>query len=417
VTTPDLAATFRAPFRAQIAALRLRLGNRLPTAVWTDLDRAAHERAFTVAGALKADLLADLAEAVGRAIEEGRGIEWFRTEFRRIVEARGWHGWTGEGTAKGEAWRTKVIYRTNVLTSYASGRMAQLQEAGYRFWIYRHGGSIEPRIQHLGWDGLILPPTDAFWRTHAPPNGWGCRCRIRGAYSLEGAVRKGGRPGLEPPPGYNTPDPRTGAPPGIDKGWDYAVGASVAGEVAAAARLIERKAGVLPPPLGSAFVESAPDVVEAGWTSWLSQIAARREGSPGLLGALSREVLAALEARDIAVSTAELLVQPGIVVGRKSLRHGLAEDALDPETWARMPTLIRAPSAVLFDRRSENLIYILPASGDRRTQLAVTVDYSFRKEGITRKTNMVVSAYQPRLTDLLGRVAGGLLEVLFGKLG
>jgi hypothetical protein len=30
---------------------------------------------------------------------------------------------------------------------------------------------------------------------------------------------------------------------------------------------------------------------------------------------------------------------------------------------------------------------------------------------------MVVSAYQPRLTDLLGRVAGGLLEVLFGKLG
>ena len=28
---------------------------------------------------------------------------------KALVEKNGWHGWTGEGTAKGEAWRTRVL--------------------------------------------------------------------------------------------------------------------------------------------------------------------------------------------------------------------------------------------------------------------------------------------------------------------
>ena len=67
-----------------------------------------------VAGATKADLLADLAAAVDRAIVEGTGLEVFKRDFRGIVEKHGWHGWTGEGTAKGEAWRMRTIYRTNM---------------------------------------------------------------------------------------------------------------------------------------------------------------------------------------------------------------------------------------------------------------------------------------------------------------
>jgi hypothetical protein len=342
VTTPDLAATFRAPFRAQIAALRLRLGNRLPTAVWTDLDRAAHERAFTVAGALKADLLADLAEAVGRAIEEGRGIEWFRTEFRRIVQERGWYGWTGEGTARGEAWRTKVIYRTNVLTSYASGRMAQLREAGYRFWIYRHGGSIEPRIQHLGWDGLILEPDHPFWRTHAPPNGWGCKCRIRGADTKAGAVRKGGRPGLEPPPGYNTPDPRTGAPPGIDKGWDYAVGASVADEVA---QIVRRAQARLPASLATDLGDAtqAPAALDAAimerdlatiLPDWIDAIRQTAGAAPALIGEAERLALAAYT------------VPKGYLALNRALRGEIA-DGLDRAAFGRWETALRAALAGL----------------------------------------------------------------------
>ncbi|MBN2631556.1 MAG: phage head protein, partial [Rhodobacteraceae bacterium] len=108
-----IVGTFRRPFAEQVAAFRLRLGDLRPTATWMDVWQAEHDRAFMVAGALKADLLADLAGAVQRAIEDGTSLEQFRTDFREIVTRRGWHGWTGEGTKRGEAWRTKVIYKTN----------------------------------------------------------------------------------------------------------------------------------------------------------------------------------------------------------------------------------------------------------------------------------------------------------------
>ncbi|MEI4195235.1 phage head morphogenesis protein [Roseovarius sp. E0-M6] len=188
----DIAATFRQPFKEQVAAFRLRLGNLVPTSRWDDLWQSQHDRAFMIAGATKADLLSDLAGAVDRAISEGTGLEAFRKDFRAIVEKHGWHGWTGEGTEKGEAWRTRVIYRTNMRTSYMAGRHAQLVEGGFKFWVYRHGGSLEPRLHHLAWDGLILPADHPFWQTHFPPNGWGCSCRVFGARTIEGAKRKGG---------------------------------------------------------------------------------------------------------------------------------------------------------------------------------------------------------------------------------
>ena len=43
----DLAGTFRKPFAEQVAAFRIRLGNRLPTQAWDDLRRDMHDTAFT----------------------------------------------------------------------------------------------------------------------------------------------------------------------------------------------------------------------------------------------------------------------------------------------------------------------------------------------------------------------------------
>jgi hypothetical protein len=121
-----------------------------------------------------------------------------------------------------------VIWETNMRTSYAAGGMAQLVEGDFAFWIYRHGGSREPRPQHLAWDGLTLPPDHPFWTTHAPPNGWGCSCSVTGSRSRRIARRMGGDPDMTLPEGWDRPDPRTGAPPGIDRGWAHAPGASVA---------------------------------------------------------------------------------------------------------------------------------------------------------------------------------------------
>lgn len=232
---PELEAVLRRPFAEQVAAWRLRLRTLAPTAKWDDLWQAEHDRAFMVAGALKADLLSDLAAAVDRAITEGRTLEDFRKDFRAIVEKNGWHGWTGEGTAKGEAWRTKVIYRTNIATSYAAGRRAQLMAPEFEYWIYRHSGAEHPRLDHLSWNGLVLPKDHPFWSTHFPPNGWGCGCQVYGAMSLQHARRKGGNPNKDLPDGWERIDPRTGAPRGIDRGWDYAPGASASEVISAMA--------------------------------------------------------------------------------------------------------------------------------------------------------------------------------------
>ena len=56
---------FGTPFQAQIDYLLQKLA--LPTLRWDDITGAAHDRAFVVAGASKADLVADLQQAMVRA--------------------------------------------------------------------------------------------------------------------------------------------------------------------------------------------------------------------------------------------------------------------------------------------------------------------------------------------------------------
>lgn len=212
---------FNAPFQEQLDFFRQKLN--LPTDAWDDIERMAHDRAFIVAGAQGGDLLHDLRGAVDKAIEQGTGLEQFRKDFKQVVAKHGWTGWTGEGTKGGEAWRTKVIYQTNMATSYAAGRWKQLNDPALLkvlpYWQYHHNDSVmTPRPLHVSWDGLTLPPTHPFWQTHFPPNGWGCMCWVT-AVSKEKfmlAVANGKGPANAP----TTTE-------GIDKGFDYAPGANV----------------------------------------------------------------------------------------------------------------------------------------------------------------------------------------------
>lgn len=202
----------------------------LPSKRWDDIQRTAHDKAFIVAGATKADLLDDLNSAIEKAIEQGRGIEEFRKDFDAIVEKHGWVGWTGQGTAAGEAWRTQVIYQTNMATSYAAGRYKQLTDPEFLtlrpYWRYKHADWVaNPRLQHVAWDGLTLPHDHPFWETHFPPNGWGCHCRVTPVSAREYEKSKAAGLG-EAPPGWNDIDPKTGVVAGIAKGFDYAPGAS-----------------------------------------------------------------------------------------------------------------------------------------------------------------------------------------------
>lgn len=203
----------------------------LPTEKWDDIQRSAHDRAFIVAGAQKADLLADFHQAVIRAAAGDITLRDFEKDFQRIVKKHGWTGWTGEGTRAGEAWRARIIYSTNISTSFAAGRYRQLTDPEYLkefpYWVYHHlDGQEHPRLLHQSWDGLTLHHSHPFWRTHFPPNGWHCHCWVTSTNQAgyERAIRAGK---AQLPKGWDTIDPRIGAPRGIDKGFDYAPGASV----------------------------------------------------------------------------------------------------------------------------------------------------------------------------------------------
>jgi hypothetical protein len=233
----------RLPFAEQVAFFRGKLGNLIPTERWDDVWQAQHDRGWMVAAAQKADLLADMAGAVERVIADGKSIDWFRQQFDRIV---GEHGWAYRGERN---WRTRTIYRTNMATSYAAGRLAQLRDPELQrlapYWLYRHNDSVlTPRPLHVAWDGLVLPADHPWFRAHYPPNGWGCQCRVVAV--TEGQARRQGRLTTPPDDGVQ-PD---GTPNGIGRGWDYMPGDTVADDIR---RTVADKADTLPGGLGNAL--------------------------------------------------------------------------------------------------------------------------------------------------------------------
>lgn len=214
------------PFREQSQFFARKLN--LPTDGWTDVYTREHDWAFVVAGANRDAIVADFRAAVQKAIDGGVTLDAFRRDFDRIVAT---HGWDYNG---GRDWRSRVIYDTNLATSYAAGRWEQLQEAP--FWQYEHQDWVEhPRPHHQALDSLVLERENPFWLTHFPPNGWGCHCTVRGRW-LQDLVRMG-KSGPDQAPSIEWEErtigqrsalgPRTvRVPVGIDPGFEYAPGAA-----------------------------------------------------------------------------------------------------------------------------------------------------------------------------------------------
>ena len=224
----DSADSAHLPFAEQIEFFRDKVSLR--TQSWTEIWQDEHSQAFVVAGAAKDDLIGDLRGAVDSAITEGTTLETFRSRFDEIVEK---HGWSYKGKRDK---RTRVIYDTNIRTSYAAGRWDQMQDIKARrpWWRYRHSGYVDgnPRLEHLAWDGLVLHSDDPWWQTHFPPNGWGCGCYVEtlSDRDLQRLDKHG--PDTAPPlemrtetVGTGGPSPRVvQVPKGIDPGFAYAPG-------------------------------------------------------------------------------------------------------------------------------------------------------------------------------------------------
>lgn len=196
---------------------------------WDDVWRAAHSRAFMVAGVQADDLLAGIRGALAKALADGTTLAEFRADLAPMLGRLGWDS-RGRGYV---GWRTRLVYETNLRSAYAAGQYEQQTDPDVLdlvpVWRYRHSGALDARPEHQAWDGLTLRHDDPWWRTHYPPNGWGCGCWVEPLTDRQ-AARSGGIG--QAPPIVTRPwtDPASGrqadVPIGIDPGWDYNVGAS-----------------------------------------------------------------------------------------------------------------------------------------------------------------------------------------------
>ena len=179
--------SWQLPFAEQIDFLKQKVN--LPTKSYKDMTTQQHDRAFVVAGAMKADLLNDLHQAVNKATAEGKSAKWFQDNFMSIVAKNGWTDWTGEDSKEGRAWRARVIYQTNLRTSHAAGRYKQMTDPAVLksrpYWRYRHNSTEHPRMSHQRLNNLVLPADDPFWKFHFPPNGYGCQCNVESINARE----------------------------------------------------------------------------------------------------------------------------------------------------------------------------------------------------------------------------------------
>lgn len=369
-------------------ALRyLRGKRRKPSRHWTDVWREEHATAFTVAQMTQDALLEEVHQALLRALRKGETLESFMARLQPWLEQR---GWAPKGRGGDIPTRLRRIYNTNLRTARAAGqwdriaRNAELQP----YLVYELGPSSDHRPEHEAWAGLCLRVDDPWWSTHYPPNGWGCKCRVRPvAKPPEGAVTTAPETALR-----DWKNPATGkvrrVAVGIDPGWDYHVGAHrTLGANAALLRRAERA-------VDARGVEAAAGLVErhvAGpGFQWFVERprpkGLRWEARPGLIEATPAGVLSPAAASRMGA------VGPVVRLTEKAM-HEQARRKLPAELYARLPEVLRsAPRrrrskagprwefgrAVLVDGRRRDVRAVVEVDADGRASI-VSVRYARKK--------------------------------------
>lgn len=182
--TPDIAALLKQPPERIIELFRAKANK--PTWDWQDMWGAAHAKAFTVAKAIQADVLQDLRQAVDLALTDGQTLREFQKGLEPKLREKGWWGKVAHEGADGQElvqlgspWRLATIYRTNLRTGYMAGRYQQQKENAESRPYWQYIALPGARPEHAAQNGKVFAHDDPFWTYFYPPNGWGCRCRVR----------------------------------------------------------------------------------------------------------------------------------------------------------------------------------------------------------------------------------------------
>lgn len=416
------------PFEQQIAYFRKKIN--LPTATYLDIYGEAHDYAFVVAGAHTHEIMADFRNALDEVIESGGTLEEFRKTFDHIVEK---HSWQYNG---GRNWRSRIIYDTNLYASYNHGRYQQQKELAdvLPYWEYEHNDSAHPRLQHVGWDGLVLRADDPWWDYHYPTRAYGCHCTVRALDDVD--LKHSGKTVQQAPEieweekliGQRSGQPRiVRVPKGVDPSFEHPK------------RLVpvHQVDKILMQKLEDTYVEFASSAVNNvlnyppaltllnhSMAEMVDTVATEKiaRGNMKYVGVIPREVIKQLEAKALAPQSAVIAVRDDDIL------HALRDSKqakginLPIDFWQNLPEKLRNPSAILLQAKSQQrnknasdvLLFIYKTE---KGKIAIKMDYEVKiKDSVTgkkqtHKLNLVRTA---SVVDDLTQL--GQFEVLWGSL-
>ncbi|QIH08931.1 MULTISPECIES: phage minor head protein [unclassified Pseudomonas] len=197
-TPADLKAIFGLEPKNAVAYLKSK-GYAL-TWNWQEMLDQAHDKAFTVAKAMRLDLLSDIRGALETALQEGQTLKQFIAALQPTLESQGWWGkqvivdsqGVGELVQLGSPRRLKTIYQTNLQSAYMAGRKAEMEQTTetHPYWMYVAILDGKTRPSHRALSGRVYRHDDPIWSAIYPPNGFNCRCRVT-ALSESAAKRRG----------------------------------------------------------------------------------------------------------------------------------------------------------------------------------------------------------------------------------
>ncbi|MEQ9908144.1 phage minor head protein [Pectobacterium odoriferum] len=409
---------------------------------WHDVEARAHATAFTVAGVLKQDVLADIQGGVDAALKNGETLEQFRRRLTPVLEQKGWMGKglkaDEDGVLEGKKLtprRLKTIFETNMQAAYNAGRYEeQLANAEFRPYLERVAVmDTHTRPVHARLNGYTARIDDPVWQFMYPPDGHGCRCRVRARSQadidrLKVTVQHSEIVEVEQAWGPNdsrlvkaikwngelyTPDAGFGHNPG--QGYLASLGQ----------RLLERSA-VADPQLAALAVrqtmgnETLLQAVSTDVNAFVNNTLLNKQARGQLrhVGALPPQVVDRLAEKGVAVESSV------ITLTDENLLHAIrdSKDAQLPDAlWQRLPEFILNPKAILYNTQKADvaLTYVLDLP-DTSGKLVVFIDRELKarppeggkKERI--KTNLIRTGKILANDESLRN--RGINEVLWGSL-
>lgn len=396
---------------------------------WQEVSTQAHAHAFTVAKLAQLDVLTLIQTELKSALTDGISGRDFINSLAPKLKSKGWWGKKlipdGHGgfdlIQEGSAWRLNTIYKTNMSTAYMSGRYkAMLENSDHRpYWQYIAIDDGRTRESHRALDGKVFRYDDPIWDTLYPPNGWGCRCRVRAltekqlqqkGLSVErsdgllstrrvntGVNKQTGEQYQSDVTSYKNPNGETLTP---DPAWSNNVGQSAFGSDML---LLRKLSEIQSSELREQIIQSlnGNPLRQQVWADWVIKTLEHRRAGKQVqtLGFVSESISSKLAQKGVELPERIMVMGEKHLVHADSQRHQESGLTLTAEEYEKLPLMVATPEAVLWDKSHQNLLYIYPSTNEQKIKIVVNAPYKLK--GVKDKLDVAINTFKVELRNLL----------------